>query len=368
MQKVEIKELKKNSKYFLSTYISAICSRVPVLPLERLIILQQTNRMGKFKNLKGRTSNLSYLNNIRKKEGLKGIFIGNLTLLCKIVPHTALEFFFFEIIKKKLVKKKISKNQKKLNKFNKKIDINFSLEKKQISFSEKKKEKFFNKKLSIEKINFISGSFAGLISFYIMYPMEFFRVMTGLDKGPKNFYLPKSLFFIYKKYGFKNLYKGSTIASLSYVPYCGFKFFFFEFNKKILKKIKNQNFFNYQKNSKAQKFPYFHANKKLTEDFEINPNFTKLNIFEKIFAGGFAGIFAQILVYPLEIMGKRRMTQILDNETKNFKYKDLFFFMFKRNGFKEFRNGLMSNCQKVSIISAIGFVMNDLFKENLKMK
>ena len=357
MQKIEKPELKKKSKYFLSTYISAIFSRIPVLPLERLIILQQTNRMNKYKNLKGRTSNLSYLNNIRKKEGLKAIFKGNLTFLCKIIPNAALEFSFFEIIKKKISKNNLKKN------YEKPLD---NYKKKDLSFPENIKDKFFNQKLSNEKINFISGSLAGLISFYIVYPLDFCRIMSSLNKTPKNFYPPQILFYLYKKYGFKNLYKGSTITSLSYFPYCGFKFFFFDFNKKILIKIKNGDFLNFQKNS--VKFENFDQNIKFRGDFEKNENFIQLNIFEKLWAGAFAGIFALVLVYPLEILGKRRIAQIFENKTKNFGYKDLFFFMFKRSGFKEFRYGLMSNFQKVAIINSVGFVMNDLFRENLKMK
>ena len=337
-------------KFFISTYISALAARIPVLPLERLIILQQTNKMKKYQNYKGRTSNLNYLSNIVKKEGIKGIFKGNLTFICKIIPHTALEFYFFEIFKEKFLEKKKNYLEKKF----------FEIEKKEMDIIIKdEKKKNLENKFGIEKINFFSGCFAGLFSFMIMYPMDFCRIMVNLNKTPKNNIFPhQNLFFLYKKYGFKNLYKGSFIAGLSYFPYCGFKFAFFEFNKKFIYNFKNGITNKKQNNSKN----------KNNINFENNIKIKKLSILDKLLAGGLAGIFAQTLIYPLEILGKRRISQILENHTKNFTYKDLFVFMYKKGGLKEFRLGLMSNYQKVTIVNSIGFLINDLFKENLDMK
>ena len=94
----EQRKKKLNQKYFLSTYISSLVSRLPTLPLERLIILQQTGEITKFQNKKGHTSNFRYLRNISKKEGFLSIFKGNFFFFMLSHPQLRSGLLFVQLI------------------------------------------------------------------------------------------------------------------------------------------------------------------------------------------------------------------------------------------------------------------------------
>ena len=86
-------------------------SRTATSPLERLRILKQTAS----ENYKGRGTLSSFIH-MYKTEGTLGFFKGNGITCIKIVPFSALEFYFYEVFKNNLYPNKSNDQLSYVNK------------------------------------------------------------------------------------------------------------------------------------------------------------------------------------------------------------------------------------------------------------
>ena len=200
-------------KYLLSGLITTFLSRVPALPLERVIIIQQAHASTKFAtNKKKKIRPYQILKALYKKEGIRGILKGNGINAYKLGTYLSLELYLFEILKQKFARNRL---------------------------------KTYNQYIQ----ELIAGSLAGTASFYCVYPLEFARVMVSLNKTPKNAPPYKLMKYLYKRHGFFNMYKGAIITCSQFIPYSGFKFAFFglfqRYTKYFLDKEKLNSFENF---------------------------------------------------------------------------------------------------------------------------
>lgn len=158
--------------------IAGVVSRSLTAPLE-LVKIQNQNKFIPNSSIK----------EVLKKEGLKGLWKGNLVNNIRIFPQNSINFAVFE--------------------FNKKHLFNF----------------IHNYNLK----NFISGTFSGIIALSIIYPLENIRSRLSLQTN-KNHY--KGVIDVFRKTPIRQLYNGLFMSILGYAPYNAFNFTFYNFFKK----------------------------------------------------------------------------------------------------------------------------------------
>lgn len=284
----------KNIKYLFSGMVTSLISRLPALPIERVIIIQQANDSRKFstekKKIKLTISQI--LKTLYKREGIRGILKGNGINSYKLGIYLTLELYFFEILKQKF---------------------------------RKTKKTYFTQYIQ----ELCAGGIAGASSFFISYPLEFARTMSCLNKTPQNISSYQLMQYCYNKHGFLNLYKGSIITCSQFIPYAGYKYAFFGLFQRMTQR---------------------HFEKK------------KLSSFDNFMCGGMAGVTALLLTYPMDVIGKQRMIQILNNDTKKFSYTKLCRKIYRKHGIRGFYYGTGANVYKCFIICSVAFMINDHFK------
>lgn len=118
----------------------------------------------------------------------------------------------------------------------------------------------------------MAGSLAGSLAYTVMYPIDYTWCMISINKVPSDIKFINIISYLWKRDGFLKFYWGLSACILGAFPYCGLKFFFFE---------------------------YF---KKAAWVFNKREELTKI---ENLFCGSLAGISACTISYPLEVLRKR---------------------------------------------------------------
>ena len=202
LPKTMSKNLTKTIKTLISGTISAFIARMSISPLERVILLKQTNKIFPYK-IPG-TKNLlpTLLYSIFKKEGLNGVFKGNGMNILRVVPVMSFEFMFYDL------------HMLFFNKFFSGYDV------------------------SKENLSLVAGCFGGGWAYTVVYPIDFSRTMLALDGVPKNVSFWRTFYYLQQRFGFFNMFKGLSATWLGIFPYTGLKFYFFELFKKKMRKMK----------------------------------------------------------------------------------------------------------------------------------
>ena len=122
----------------------------------------------------------------------------------------------------------------------------------------------------------LAGAVAGIVSRTCVSPLEVIATVQMITGGSKG--LGTELSELFKNEGFSGFFKGNAANCLKVAPTRGIQFFAFESFKTKLVTWKR----------KVQNLP---------EDADIN-----LTPIERLIAGGFAGMIASSLVYPIEVV------------------------------------------------------------------
>lgn len=188
--------LMKFLKSFFLGGFSAGIARTLTAPLERLRILHQ---IGMTKN-----SIFHDMKAIVSKEGIRGLFRGNLVNVLKAAPDSSIKIFAFELL------------SKFLNRDN-------------------------SKEITIEKI-FIAGSLSGVISNFCVYPLEVLKTKLICSKTGVYNRISDTIGKIYKNEGgLKAFYKGYSAALLCVLPNSGLSIIVDNFIlKSVFKILKTQ--------------------------------------------------------------------------------------------------------------------------------
>jgi solute carrier family 25 phosphate transporter 23/24/25/41 len=162
--------------------IAGVISRTMTAPLE-LLKIQNQNRFIPNTTLK----------EVIQKEGIKGLWKGNLVNNIRIFPQNSINFAVFEYFKNHL----------------------------------------FNSISNCNLKNFLSGTTSGIIALTIIYPLENIRSRLSLQTH-KNHY--NGILDVFKKTPIRQLYNGLWMSILGYAPYNAFNFMFYNFFKKEAQK------------------------------------------------------------------------------------------------------------------------------------
>jgi hypothetical protein len=158
--------------------ISGVVSRTLTAPLELLKIQKQNRYIPN-----------TTIREVINKEGIKGLWKGNLVNNIRIFPQNSINFAVFEFNRKKI----------------------------------------FNGIENNDIRNFISGTFSGITALSIIYPLENIRSRLSLQTN-KNHY--NGIIDVFKKTGIRELYNGLWMSIIGYAPYNALNFMFYNYFKR----------------------------------------------------------------------------------------------------------------------------------------
>jgi len=193
---------------------------------------------------------------IRRNDGLLGLFRGHSATLLRIFPYAAIKFIAYEQIRNVLIRNP-------------------------------QQEKSWRR--------FASGSLAGVTSVFFTYPLEVVRVRSAFDTRKDRIGLRALCTNIYREQhtsypvlrGFSNFYRGFSPTVLGMFPYAGVSFLTHDIAVDWLRSLP------------FARYPPPH------ETTGINKKKPALKAWAELAAGGLAGMAGQTASYPLEVIRRR---------------------------------------------------------------
>jgi len=179
---------------FISGGVAGIVGKTVIAPFDRIkILFQVTAKPFTFKDGWREAAN------IYKREGMRGLWRGNLISLIQVFPYTAIQFASFDFFHNIFADYSHTYNQKHF-------------------------------------YNFVAGSLAGMCATIATYPTEFIRTRMGMQRD-KIIYnsLTDAVRKIYAKEGFLAFYRGIIPSFMGVIPYKGTGFLMFYLCKDKMK-------------------------------------------------------------------------------------------------------------------------------------
>mmetsp|Transcript_2421 Transcript_2421/g.3424 ORF Transcript_2421/g.3424 Transcript_2421/m.3424 type:complete len:329 (+) Transcript_2421:283-1269(+) len=179
-----------------------------------------------------------------EKEGITGLWRGYSATMLKVFPYAGIQFSTFDGMKKYLL-------------------------------SQKDGDCTSKELTNLEAL--ICGSTAGVMSIVFTYPLDLLRTMLAVEREKRQYSPHASLIRTFRAFmaeeGIKGLYRGVTPTILGILPYGGIAF------------MVNEHFKN-----------------KMERAYEVPP------VHLKLLSGGLAGLLAQSVSYPFEVIRRRMQT------------------------------------------------------------
>lgn len=254
--KKEEKTIEFTIKSLLAGGIAGMCSKTAVAPLDRIkILLQAHNKHYKHLGV------VSGLRHIVHKENFLALYKGNGAQMVRIFPYSAIQFFSFE-------------------KYNKAL------------------ASLFGSNSHLAKL--LAGSCAGVTAVSLTYPLDTIRARLAFQVTGEHVYsgIKHTAVSIFREEGgIRALYRGFLPTVCGMIPYAGTSFFCFEQLKYLcMKYIPNIT----------------------CEPCDRNTGGLVLLLPAKLLCGGFAGLAAQSLAYPLDVTRRRMQLAMMNPDTRKF--------------------------------------------------
>ncbi|PLB46688.1 mitochondrial carrier [Aspergillus steynii IBT 23096] len=234
--------------------LAGCTARTVVAPLERVKILFQTAHPGFVHHTTSRLAVLDALRTIQTSCGTQALFQGHSLTLLRTFPDAAINFLAYEQLRSALITAPDEDTPSRL---------------------------------------FISGSLAGAISMSCTYPLELIRVNLAFQSRPTSLVVIWN--HIYRDGGLRtsavaNFYRGYTPTLLATLPYAGMSFFAHDligdwFRSPFLA-------------SYTSLLPAEHMPSRLTKRIQLTAP-------AELLSGALAGMVAQTVSYPLEVIRRR---------------------------------------------------------------
>lgn len=258
--------------------IAGICAKTVIAPAERIKMSFQVDPTTPFSYREAWKRTLGII----KTNGVKALWKGHSTTIIRVAPYAGLHYGFHDAA-----------------------------------------ELQFQKHLQTEQLpyiyKFMAGSFAGVGSTLMTYPLDVLRVRLALGGSWKSSTSQGGLF------------QGLTPTLIGIIPYAGIGW--------CVKQTLGDYFI--QMNNRK---PY------LTENFLIN---------------SFAGLCGQFITYPLDVV--RRRMQIMKQVNGNLpKCRDVLYKLYEIEGWRGLTKGFSLNIIKGPITMAISFTTYDLLRKKVK--
>eukprot|EP00252_Welwitschia_mirabilis_P001518 TRINITY_DN11382_c0_g1_i1.p1 TRINITY_DN11382_c0_g1~~TRINITY_DN11382_c0_g1_i1.p1 ORF type:complete len:402 (-),score=80.46 TRINITY_DN11382_c0_g1_i1:403-1608(-) len=184
----------KDFSLFVAGAVAGAAAKTVTAPLDRIKLLMQTHvvRIQETGSGKG-IGFIEAITNIRKEEGIKGYWKGNLPQVMRIIPYSAVQLFAYEFYKKLF--------------------------------------KGGNKELSVVG-RLAAGACAGMTSTLVTYPLDVLRLRLAVDPACKS--MSQVAINMLREEGIASFYKGLGPSLLGIAPYIAVNFCMFDLVKKSL--------------------------------------------------------------------------------------------------------------------------------------
>jgi len=184
--------------------------------------------------------------------------------------------------------------------------------------------------------NFVSGSLTGIIATTFTYPAEFIRTRMAMEMDATQKSMMTTIKTIYRKEGIRAFYHGIVPSLTGIIPYHGTGFFMYHLLKERLR--------------------------------ETHPQWKQSKAFDFIF-GAIAGLLAQIVSYPFDVVRKKMQAQTLLLERGEISNKKgitgWMRYIVRREGVKGFYKGITMNVIKGPVATGTSFMMKNILNRKL---
>lgn len=285
--------------------VAACCAKSSIAPLDRVKILLQAQNPH-YKHL----GVLSTLTAIPKKEGFLGLYKGNGAMMVRIFPYGAIQFMAFD------------------------------------TYSE-----LLSNHLGISGHihRLMAGSMAGMTAVICTYPLDMVRARLAFQvKGEHRYTGIANAFqtIYHKEGGVLGFYRGLTPTLIGMAPYAGLSFFTFGTLKSLGLK---------------------HFPEMLGRPSSDNPDVLVLKTYVNLLCGGFAGVIAQTISYPLDVARRRmQLGGVLPDSEKCVNLTKTLQYVYTKYGIKKgLYRGLSLNYIRCVPSQAMAFTTYEFMKQVL---
>lgn len=275
--------------------IAGVISRTLTAPIELYKIQRQNSYMEN-----------ATIRDVLKKEGVCGLWKGNLTNIIRIFPQTGINYTVYKsIYESQLLRTKFTHHQNK------------SYDKTHDSYRQ-----------------MISGMMGGIISTICIYPLETIRSRLSLQTN-KNHY--SGIIDAMKRMKIHELYRGLSVGLMGFVPFNTLNFVIFHGVKHRMMEL------NYKKEEKKQ----------------IN------NVYIYMMSGGIAGVGSVSITYPTDVIRRRLHLQGFDKCVPTYDgIMDCIHKIYKSEGMYGYYRGLGACYMKLFPAVSIQFTIMEYLNEN----
>ena len=188
--------------------------------------------------------------------------------------------------------------------------------------------------------NLLSGSFAGVCAYSLVYPVDTIKTLLATNQIHASDGIAKNISLIRSKFGFQSLYRGLGATCFGIFPYAGLKFFFFNYYRNLL----------LDKSSRSNSSNFIGS---------LSENLALVNLI----SGGLAGCSAVSITYPTDLIRRKRQFLLVDNGgNMKLGYLGIARQIYGSQNIRGFYNGLACTYLKLMPSTALVFMFNELFK------
>jgi hypothetical protein len=337
--------------------VAGAAAKTSVAPLERCKILFQTGRLH---NASVTTTLLS----IKRQEGVKGLFKGNGASILRIVPYASIHFGLYEHYRRAFINMWYKEGRMSSDIAD--VSDSTGSSGRAISPVPTGSTASIRPQSVSPVVDLLAGSSSGATAVILTYPLDFVRTRLAYTmEANRGECQPQNIRAILRKTlqgeGLLGLYRGIGPSLYGILPYAGLKFYVYQRLKQLY-------------------FAERGLDQWAGQDHDVDC--TRLPVPYMLAFGGVAGLVAQTVTYPVDVVRRRmqveglkagvgrgvkgvggarqRESSLLPRTTPN-----ALMFIARSEGWRVLWAGLSINYAKVVPSTAIGFTLYDMLKQRL---
>lgn len=281
----ELTNLPKEVRNLLAGGLAGMLAKSVVAPLDRIKILYQVSPAEfHFHHIP------TVARRIIKSEGLSALWKGNSATMIRVFPYSGIQFTVFErcktfFLREHLQNRYLPQNHDQPNKHG---------------------------LTPLESL--MSGMIAGIVSVLCTYPLDLTRTQLAVLKKHRNRANQGFLQLIgenYSQSGIAGLYRGITPTLLGILPYAGIAFTINDQGKREVRVHKNKK--RVARNGMVSW--QLMISRHLHSSQILHLTGRDLTTIERVQCGAFAGLVAQTVTYPIEVIRRRMQTVGMHGDT-----------------------------------------------------
>lgn len=253
---------------------------------------------------------LGEIGTIVKQDGINALWRGNIANVLRVFPYAGMQFFSFDVYSSLLKSNRPIKDKSLLP---------------------------TSWRLQGERL--VSGALAGATSVAFTYPLDLVRARMAVQNSPSGarVSLVQTFRSILNEGGSYSFFRGIKPTLLGILPYAGFAFLGFHSIKGHIEQIRER----------------------------------EILWWERLLSGSLAGLLAQSISYPLDLVRRRMQTErvvFADSPASRIRYSSIggtLSLIYRAEGFRGIFKGLTMNWIKGPLAVGISFTTNDYLKKQL---